>query len=101
MDKALTFALAIAVSLGTTAFLTNNRRAAQPLQNADAQWPTDGAFRDGLYLGRLSARTGLPMSPPVGRWSMEKDRNSFLAGYRRGYSGLVAAVKPGSQLAAE
>jgi hypothetical protein len=46
---------------------------------------TDGAFRDGIYLGRLSAVSGQPRRAPIGRWSTEQDRARFAAGYRLGY----------------
>jgi hypothetical protein len=85
MDKILTFALALAVSLGTTLVLANSGTAAQQRQAADAQRATDGAFRDGLYVGRLAAEAGRPLLPPIGRWSSDGDRSSFVAGYRRAY----------------
>ena len=85
MDKIITFAFALAVSLGTTAVLANNGPAAQQRQRADAQRATDGAFRDGLYVGRLAAESRQPLRPQIGRWSSDQDRSSFVAGYRRGY----------------
>lgn len=58
----------------------------------------DGGFRDGLYLGRLTAQQGRPNRPPVGRWSNKHDRNSFLAGYLQAYqaasvSGVSASTR--------
>ncbi len=58
----------------------------------------DGGFRDGLYLGRLTAKQGRPNQPPVGRWSNKSDRDSFLAGYRQAYqaasvSGVSATAR--------
>jgi hypothetical protein len=46
----------------------------------------NGAYRDGLYMGDLSAREHRPVRIPVGRWSSQRDRVLFDAGYRRGYS---------------
>ena len=86
MNRIFTFALAVAVSVGATAVLSLNHKPAGGRQGMDAQLASDGPFRDGLYLGRLAAREGRPMRSPVGRWSTEKDRASFDAGYRRGYS---------------
>lgn len=88
MDKTFTFALALAVCLGTTAMLANGGRATP--QSADAQMASDGAFRDGLYVGRLAAENGRPLHPQIGRWSSERDRTSFAAGYRRGYGEILA-----------
>jgi hypothetical protein len=51
---------------------------------------TDGAYRDGLYLGKLTAQSGLPPVPPTGRWATERDRASFLAGYRRGFNSAAS-----------
>lgn len=58
----------------------------------------DGGFRDGLYLGRLTAKQGRPNRPPVGRWSNKSDRDSFLAGYLQAYqaasvSGVSATAR--------
>jgi hypothetical protein len=46
---------------------------------------TDGAFRDGLYLGKLNARDGSEQHIATGRWSTGKNRASFIDGYRRAY----------------
>jgi hypothetical protein len=60
-------------------------------QPAVASQPTDAAFRDGFYLGKLDARDGRSVRPSIGRWSDPKDRALFLAGYRRGYEETQAA----------
>jgi len=87
MEKLITLALAVAVCLGTTAMLANSGRRPSPTRIAEAQMATDGAYRDGLYLGKLAAQSGLPPLAPSGRWATERDRASFLAGYQRGFSG--------------
>ncbi len=51
-----------------------------------AQRANDAAFRDGLYLGRLARAANRQMRAPIGRWSTEKDRASFAAGYQLGLS---------------
>lgn len=83
MDKLFTFAVAIVVSLSTTAMLANSSRG--PQQRADAQLNSDAAFRDGLYIGRLAMERQQQPRPLIGRWSTEKDRALFVAGYWRGY----------------
>ena len=93
MDKIIAFALALAVGLGTTAVLANSGPAAQQRQREDAQKATDGAFRDGLYVGRLAAESGRPLLPQIGRWSSDRDRTSFIAGYRRGYDDARARTE--------
>ena len=44
----------------------------------------DAAYRDGLFLGKLNREGRQHMLAPVGRWSTEKDRASFVQGYRQG-----------------
>jgi len=91
MDKLFTFAVAIAVSLGTTALLASNRPGRQGNPTAEVRMATDGAYRDGLYVGRLAAQGNRPARPLIGRWSTEADRASFVAGYERGYSNAIVS----------
>jgi hypothetical protein len=85
MGKLIPILLACLVSLTTTALLSNRAHSIGPSSRAERELAADGAFRDGLYLGRLAAQGGKAFRPPIGRWSNEKDRASFTAGYRRGY----------------
>jgi len=84
MTKFLIYA-AIFTGLGAGAIGLNNS-SAMPDPSAEARLASDGAFRDGLYLGKLAAENGQPRRLAVGRWSTEQDRAMFTAGYRRGYS---------------
>jgi len=97
MTKLFTYLLAIVVFLETGALVVTNSRAAWRNQEAFTELTLDGAFRDGLYLGRLSAERGRAQQPPSGRWSTEKDRASFAAGYRRGYNDSLASAAPNGQ----
>jgi hypothetical protein len=92
MKKLLTYAVGIAVCLGTSAVLANSGIALRTHQVSSAEAASDGAFRDGLYLGRLTAESGRPFHAPMARWSTEKDRASFVAGYRNGYGRSVAVA---------
>jgi hypothetical protein len=92
MRKLSTYAFAIAACLATTALLGSSVHAARQPQSEEAQMATDGAFRDGLYLGRLTAEAGRPLRPAVGRWSSARDRASFLTGYQRGYGQVPAGA---------
>lgn len=56
----------------------------KPGRSLEAEMATDGAFRDGLFVGRWDAERGRSGPAPIGRWSREQDRESFAAGYRRG-----------------
>jgi hypothetical protein len=88
MGKILICAFAAALSLGTTLLLANTTSTGQSKLNSEASLASDGSFRDGLFVGRFTAKQGLPMRPPLGRWSSQSDRQAFLAGYQRGYSGV-------------
>ena len=82
----------IAIGLGATATLTVSPRGVEPGSSAEARFAGDGAFRDGLYLGKLAAEGGQPMRIAVGRWSTEQDRSMFTAGYRRGYNDSLTSA---------
>jgi len=90
MYRLSTFVTAIAICLGTTAALNSSKSITEPARNVEASFAADGAFRDGLYLGKLTADGGKALRPPVGRWSSEQDRAMFTAGYRRGYREVAA-----------
>ena len=92
MDKIFTYFLALAVCMGTTVLLSNNRHYQPPSQLTDSQMAVDGAFRDGLYVGRLAAEAGRPSHPLIGRWSTDRDRTWFVAGYRRGYNDVLLSA---------
>ena len=76
----------IVIALGTSATLALSNRTKPTTANAEARLAADGAFRDGLYLGKLAAQHGDPLHPAIGRWSRDQDRAMFAAGYRRGYN---------------
>ena len=90
MYRISTFAIAIAICLGTMAALNGSKSVTEPNRNVEASFAADGAFRDGLYLGKLTADRGQPFRPGIGRWSSKQDRAMFTAGYRRGYREVVA-----------
>lgn len=46
----------------------------------------DGAYRDGLYLGKLDAEHNRTYHVATGRWATAKDRQEFLNGYNRSFS---------------
>lgn len=94
MNKLSAYALAAVVGLGTTAMLAPSNRAIQPDTNSQTSLDADGAFRDGLYLGKLAAASGQPMRVAVGRWSTPQDRATFTSGYERGYNQTLAVTEP-------
>ena len=84
MQKLLAYVLAMGC-VGTSAMLVRRDATLRPRQSVDRKLANDGAFRDGVYLGELARREHRQMRPPIGRWSTEKDRASFAAGYRLGF----------------
>ena len=76
---------AIVIALGVTATLAISPSNTKSNTTAEARLAADGAFRDGLYLGKLAAAGGQQSRLALGRWSTEQDRSQFAAGYRRGY----------------
>lgn len=91
MTKLVTYTLAIAVSMGTTAML-DNHHTTNPNASVEARLAADGAFRDGMYLGKLAAKSGQLLRPAIGRWSTEQARATFTAGYLRGYHESLARI---------
>ena len=85
MQRLLTCVLALGC-VGTSAVLVQRDMTQRKSASLDVQLAGDAAFRDGLYLGKLARTAKTPMRPPVGRWSTEKDRASFVTGYRQGYN---------------
>src|SRR4030088_2163014 len=90
MRKLLLFASVIALGAGTASMLHGNGYAAYFSANDDVAEATNGAFRDGLYLGRLAAERGAVPSVARGRWATADDQTSFTAGYERGYKEVLA-----------
>ncbi len=96
------FVIALAlrvVTLSLTPVSANTpRRTIREVQRA-----TDGAFRDGLFHGRMDAEHARKPHLTSGRWSTEQDRSSFVAGYQEGYLHLrdlqTAIPEPGPQTA--
>ena len=91
MTKFFSYA-AILIGLSASATLALSPRTEKPSSTGGALFAADGAFRDGLYLGKLSAQHGQPPRPAVGRWSTEHDRSLFAAGYRQGYDEVLASA---------
>jgi hypothetical protein len=78
-------ACVLAVGFAGTTMLFEGTRTPRANQGVDVAMANDGAYRDGLYLGKLSREAKQQMLPPVGRWSTAKDRASFEQGYREGF----------------
>jgi hypothetical protein len=90
MTRLMTYTAVIV--LAATAALGLGNRGANSNANGEGTFASDGAFRDGLYLGQLAATSGRAMHPAIGRWSTEQDRANFALGYSRGYERSAAVV---------
>jgi len=77
-----TYLLTIALSFGAGAAMSSHGNAADQHLAATA---TNAAFRDGLYLGKLTAKQGGSPHISRGRWSSESDRAAFAQGYQEGF----------------
>lgn len=90
MKKLSLFAALLALVAGTAARLQSDPRATLPGSNS-AMLNNQAAFRDGLYLGRLTAQQGAQMHIAHGRWSTAGDRGLFTAGFQQGYHKIEAS----------
>jgi hypothetical protein len=85
MKKLSVYMLVIALSAGSAATVQRAMRI-QADSDTNVLIDTNGAFRDGLYLGKLAARNGEPPHIAIARWATDKDRSAFREGYERGFS---------------
>jgi hypothetical protein len=85
--KPFHYTLVIVAALLATA--ASSRNSTPSLNQADAFHATDGAYRDGLFIGQLDRSRGQRHHLAAGRWSNSTDRQSFVAGYEQGYSQVV------------
>jgi hypothetical protein len=76
---------------GAAAFLQAHAGAAT---GTDAQ-ANNAAYRDGFYLGKLSAQRGENPRVARGRWTAHTDRQAFTAGYEHGYVAIARDRMPG------
>lgn len=87
MKRILEIALTAAVAIAGAAAVAKGVSANAPEPSGLAiKHPTNAAYRDGLYLGKLDAKANRPAHLASGRWSRVLDRTSFNAGYGVGYT---------------
>lgn len=84
--RLLLYASIVAVTFGaSTVMLTTRADRPSQINSGNTIQATDGAFSDGLFLGKLDAESGRKQHLSIGRWGTAKDRASFVAGYQQGY----------------
>jgi hypothetical protein len=91
MKRLPLFACGFALGLGIAPMVQGNPQAQNANNKANVRYALNGAFRDGLYLGRLAAANGERSHAAAGRWSTPEDRASFSDGYSAGYEEIVAS----------
>ncbi|MGD0269705.1 MAG: hypothetical protein ABSB14_11630 [Candidatus Sulfotelmatobacter sp.] len=82
----IAFALALCVGVAAVAWSSSQA----PQDSSASTQQISAAFRDGLYSGRLDAQRGVAPHVSTGRWSAQADRESFAAGYKKGFGKSVA-----------
>jgi len=80
-----------ALGIGTASLLRADHQNHFASPNQTVAQATDGAFRDGMYLGKLAAESGAVSHVAIGRWSTPEDRSSFSSGYQQGYNDFLAS----------
>ena len=93
------FTIVIALCLGAAVGMSQSGRESNGWQGSSIRTAhaTSAPYRDGLYLGRLTAAAGGAPHISTGRWTTEADRASFKAGFQQGYdAGLVLRASKGS-----
>jgi hypothetical protein len=91
MKRFSLLALVVALGMATASMLRTDHHNRLPSPDENVAQNADGAFRDGLYLGRLAAESSTEVHMATGRWGTVTDRSSFTAGYQRGYSEFLAS----------
>ncbi|HEX6823491.1 MAG TPA: hypothetical protein VF123_15645 [Candidatus Sulfotelmatobacter sp.] len=83
MEKIMACVLVLGFA-GTSSLLLKGTGTKPQVRAISVETAGDAAYRDGLFLGKLNRKERSHMLAPVGRWSTEKDRASFVQGYRQG-----------------
>jgi hypothetical protein len=94
MRRLSLYATVLALFAGTAAMLQHDRANPSPAMQNEAGLNNNAAFRDGLYLGRLAAKSGDQGRVAIGRWAAESDRALFKTGFQRGYDEFLASRRP-------
>ena len=85
MKKLFVLTIVIALCLSAAAIIQSFGSNASQNSSVGASQATSGPFRDGLYLGKLTAESGGQAHISSGRWATEADRASFTAAFQQGH----------------
>jgi hypothetical protein len=84
MNSRATIVLALSASFAA-GLLVGESHNEKKLMAMDPSQTANAAFRDGMYQAKLDVEEGRRPHFSIGRWSAEKARALFVAGYLRGY----------------
>ena len=88
MNKIILSALALLVM--TASAFTLRIGSATQSNPGNPELTINGAFRDGLYAGKLAGESGDQYHVAAARWASGDDRIRFAAGYDQGYKAQLA-----------
>jgi hypothetical protein len=54
---------------------------------------TNAAYRDGLFVGRLTAEDGGPHRVSTGRWANREDQSNYAKGYEQAYQESLPSAR--------
>ena len=83
MEKIMACVLVLGFA-GTSGLVFKGMSTKPQIRAVSVEMAGDAAYRDGVFVGKLNRDGRQHMLVPVGRWSTEKDRASFVQGYRQG-----------------
>lgn len=95
MQMGRTFLLAVLLAALAIGLIAVGLVSREKTQNDTA---TNGAYRDGLYLGTLAAEGGELPHIAFGRWSKVSDREAFVAGYKVAYEQTLSGSNRSKEL---
>lgn len=78
----------LALGLGAMGGRKIAYRSPSPEEAGQSRQSASGPYRDGFYLGKLSASRGDHFQVAAGRWATKAHREAFNAGYGDGYRTL-------------
>jgi hypothetical protein len=79
------YVFTIVLTFAVTAMLARVAAHHSDFVGNAVHYPSDAAFRDGLFQGRLDAEHGRKQHLASGRWNLDSDRRLFVAGYLQAY----------------
>ena len=93
MNNVSVFLLTTALIIASAWPIAKTVSANNPANRLAVSRSSAGAYRDGLFLGRLDVQAGRQVRVAVGRWNYDADRALFRAGYHDGYGQTITMIR--------